>query len=105
MPDGMSTWVARDARRGHGHGVVIMRAAVKNVPGAGIGQAHNGVICGRLGIISIGNRLRKAVEVAAAEQDVAAAAAEAGRAAGDKPPVANPSIRERFISLLKWYVS
>ena len=73
----------RDARKGHGHGVVIMRAAVKNVSGADIGQAHNGVICGRLGIISVGNRLRKAVEVAAAEDEAAAAAKPAA------PPTIN----------------
>ena len=73
----------RDARKVHCHAVVIVRAAVKNVPGADIGQTHNGVICGRLCIVSIGNRLRKAVEVAAVEE-VGAASAEACHASDDK---------------------
>ena len=73
----------RDARKSHCHGVVVVRTAVKNVSSADIGQTHNGIICSGLRIISIGNRLRKAVEVSAVEDD-AAPAAKTCRASDDQ---------------------
>ena len=52
-----------EATKCDGHAAVVVRAAVKNVSGCPVGDAHQGIIRGGLVIVSIGSPLREPIEL------------------------------------------
>src|SRR5215475_8687182 len=72
---GRDVELGRDGRAagGDAHGAVVVRAAVEDVMGGVVGDAHQGVVGGGLSVVAVGGALREAVELGAGDDVVQAA--------------------------------